>query len=199
MLLIDNYDSFTHNLYQALCVVGAPGTEVVVVRNDALDLDGVRALDPSHIVLSPGPGRPEVEADFGLCGPALDAFAATRPMLGVCLGHQGLVWKLGGAVVRAPRVMHGKADWIAHDGSGLFAGIAAPMEVMRYHSLVVDADRLPPELVVTARNAEGLVMAVQHRTWPLYGVQFHPESIGTPHGPALLGNFLRVAASTAPP
>lgn len=190
VLLIDNYDSFTHNLYQALCVVGPPGTLVRVVRNDAIDLAGVLAWAPTHLVLSPGPGRPEVPADFGICAAIIDTLAPTRRILGVCLGHQGLVWRLGGAVVRAPRVMHGKTDVLTHSGKGLFAGLPQPLSVMRYHSLVVDETRLPAALAVTARNAEGLVMAVAHRQWPVFGVQFHPESIGTPEGPALLANFL---------
>lgn len=192
VLLVDNYDSFTHNLYQALAILGA---QVEVHRNDAIDLAAARALAPSHIVLSPGPGHPENARDFGICGALVDALKGQVPILGVCLGHQGIAHRLGAPVVRAPSIWHGKVDEVQHDGQGLFAGLPQPMDVMRYHSLVVDADAMPAELEITARNAEGLVMAYRHRRLPLVGVQFHPESIGTPDGPALLANFLRMEAT----
>ena len=188
VLLIDNYDSFAHNLMQALWGLGA---EVTVVRNDAIDLAGARAAHPTHVVLSPGPGRPDVARDFGVCADLIDHLTDT-PILGVCLGHQGIAWRMGGVVVRAPEIVHGKIDTITHDGTGLFAGLPQPMPVMRYHSLVADAARLPDCLRVTARTSSGLVMAMRHRSRPLFGVQFHPESIGTPDGPALLARFLRV-------
>jgi anthranilate synthase/aminodeoxychorismate synthase-like glutamine amidotransferase len=188
VLLIDNYDSFAHNLMQALWGLGA---EVTVVRNDAIDRSGAVAADPTHVVLSPGPGRPEVPRDFGVCADLIDHLTDT-PLLGVCLGHQGIAWRMGGAVVRAPEIVHGKVDRITHDGEGLFAGLPQPLPVMRYHSLTVDADRLPDCLTVTARTAGGLVMGLRHRARPLFGVQFHPESIGTPDGPSLLANFLAV-------
>ncbi|MCA9544984.1 MAG: aminodeoxychorismate/anthranilate synthase component II [Myxococcales bacterium] len=195
VLLVDNYDSFTHNLYQALAVLGA---QVEVHRNDALDLAAVAALAPTHIVLSPGPGHPENARDFGICGPIVDTLKGRLPILGVCLGHQGIAHRLGAAVVRAPSIWHGKVDRVHHDGRGIFAGLPQPMEAMRYHSLVVDPATLPPELEITARNGEGLIMAYRHRTLPLVGVQFHPESIGTPEGPALLANFLDMTAPEAP-
>lgn len=188
ILLIDNYDSFSHNLYQ---LIGAQGVEVRVVRNDAITLDEVVALAPSHIVISPGPGHPGNARDFGVCGAVLDHCASQTPTLGVCLGHQGLSHRLGASVVRAPDVVHGKTSPITHDGAGLFAGLPSPIEVMRYHSLLVDESTLPPALEVTARTADDeLVMAVRHREWPLVGVQFHPESIGTPDGATMIRNFL---------
>jgi len=188
VLLIDNYDSFTFNLVQQLQGLGA---EVVVHRNDRIDLPAIRALGPTHVVLSPGPGRPDHPRDFGVCRPIIDHLTHT-PILGVCLGHQGIGWRMGGQVVAAPTIVHGKTDRITHSGIGLFAGLPHPLTVMRYHSLVVDRASLPDSLVVTAENADGLIMAMRHRTRPLFGVQFHPESIGTPDGDALLRNFLAI-------
>ncbi|MCB9688183.1 MAG: aminodeoxychorismate/anthranilate synthase component II [Alphaproteobacteria bacterium] len=188
VVLVDNYDSFTHNLVQHLRTLDAT---VTVVRNDAVDLDGLRALAPTHVVLSPGPGRPEVREDFGVCGDVIDALVDV-PVLGVCLGHQGIGWRLGGRVVRAPSIVHGKTDRVAHDGTGLFAGLPDPLTVMRYHSLVIERSSVPDGLRVTATNGEGLVMAVAHVDRPLFGVQFHPESIGTPDGLGLLRNFLEI-------
>lgn len=187
VLLVDNYDSFTHNLYQLL---GEAGARVTVVRNDAVDVDGVRGLDPTHVVLSPGPGHPGKARDFGICGELIECLAPTIPTLGVCLGHQGIAHRLGGRVVPAGRIMHGKVDTISHDGLGLFAGLPASVQVMRYHSLCVERASLPPALRVTAESPDGTVMAIAHETWPLVGVQFHPESIGTPAGRDLLDNFL---------
>lgn len=189
-LLLDNYDSFTHNLAQ---LIGSLGEEVFVVRNDQIDLDGVRALAPTHIVISPGPGNPENPRDFGICGPVLDTFSASIPTLGVCLGHQGLAHRLGGHVVGAPEIVHGKTSRIRHDGAGLFAGLAQGIEVMRYHSLVVDRATLPAMLIVTAETEDGgLIMGLRHTERPLFGVQFHPESIGTPDGPHMMRRFLEV-------
>jgi anthranilate synthase component 2 len=191
VLILDNYDSFTHNLAQLL---GEAGGTPVVVRNDAIDLDGIARMAPDRIVISPGPGTPERERDFGICGPAIDRFGPTLPILGVCLGLQGIVHRLGGRVVRAPVIVHGKASAVRHDGDGLFEGIDNPMQAMRYHSLMAERATLPACLRVTAETVEdGLVMAVAHREWPLRGVQFHPESIGTPQGKTLLANFLRGA------
>lgn len=187
VLLIDNYDSFTHNLYQRL---GELGASVAVLRNDAIDLDGIRALDPGRIVLSPGPGHPGKARDFGICRGILDELAGKLPILGVCLGHQGIALGLGGDVVRAPTIMHGKTSLVSHGSTGLFEGLPMPLEVMRYHSLIVARDSVPACLNITAQTDDGLVMAVQHRDWPLWGVQFHPESIGTPQGSSLLSNFL---------
>ncbi len=191
VLLIDNYDSFTHNLAQLL---GTLGAQVTVARNDAIDLPQIRQLSPTHVVLSPGPGHPAVERDFGICAALIHALEPSTAMLGVCLGHQGIVHHLGGQVVRAPQIVHGKTSLIAHDGQGLFAGLEEKLEVMRYHSLVADPQHIPPSLRVTATTADGLVMAVEHRTLPIFGVQFHPESIGTPRGDRVVANFLKIGA-----
>ena len=187
--MIDNYDSFTHNLYQAL---GGLGAEVIVVRNDAISLRGVQETLPTHIVLSPGPGHPTNPRDFGICGEVIQSLSTEIPILGVCLGHQGIATSFGAEVIPAPEIVHGKVDHVQHDGSGLFSGLPNPLPVMRYHSWIVDESTLPPELVVTSRNAAGLVMGIQHRKRPLVGVQFHPESIGTPDGVMLLQNFLQI-------
>jgi len=184
ILVIDNYDSFTYNLVQAL---GDLGAEIEVRRNDAIDAPAARALRPAGIVMSPGPGRPE---DAGCCRQVVDVLAGEIPMLGVCLGHQVIAETLGGVVTRAPEVVHGKTALIEHDGAGLFKGLPQPLEVARYHSLVVQRDSLPDGLQITATTADGLIMGVRHKEWPLYGVQFHPESIATPDGPAMLRNFL---------
>ncbi len=186
VLLIDNYDSFTFNLAQALQVLGA---EVEVHRNDRIDLPACRALRPSHVVISPGPGRPE---DAGVSLEVIRAFHGEVPLLGVCLGHQAITTVFGGTVVRNPRgVMHGKASDVTHDGSGVYRGLDSPLQVARYHSLVALVTDEPPQpLVVTARTAAGEIMGVRHVDSPTEGVQFHPESILTPDGPSLLRNFL---------
>ena len=184
LLLIDNYDSFTYNLVQAFLVLGA---EVLVHRNDEITIESARAADPTHLCISPGPGTP---ADAGVSLGMIEAFAGRIPVLGVCLGHQSIAAVFGGKVVRNWRLMHGKTSRIEHDGQGVFAGLPQPLEVGRYHSLVADPATLPPELIVTARTAEGEIMAIRHRTLGVEGVQFHPESVLTPDGPALLGNFL---------
>ena len=188
LLLIDNYDSFTYNLVQAFLVLGA---EVSVYRNDALTPDEARALTPTHLCISPGPGTP---SDAGVSMDMIRAFAGRVPVLGVCLGHQSIVEVFGGRVVRAGRLMHGKTSLVRHDDSALFAGLPQPCEVGRYHSLIAAPGSLPPELEVSARTAEGEVMAVRHRTLAVEGVQFHPESILTPDGPRLLKNFLEYSA-----
>ena len=187
VLLLDNYDSFTHNLYQR---IGELGAAVEVVRNDAIDVAGVEAMAPDRIVISPGPGRPARARDFGICADVIASFSGRVPLLGICLGHQGIVHGLGGRVVSAPEIVHGKASPIQHDGVGLFGGLAQDIEVMRYHSLMAERQSLPASLQISAQTADGLVMAVRHRKWPLFGLQFHPESIGTPDGSRLLGNFL---------
>jgi anthranilate synthase/aminodeoxychorismate synthase-like glutamine amidotransferase len=184
LLLIDNYDSFTYNLVQAFLVLGA---DVHVYRNDALTVAEAIAFAPSHLCISPGPGTPY---DAGVSMDMIRAFAGRLPVLGVCLGHQSIVEVFGGKVVRAGRLMHGKTSVIQHDGRTLFAGMPQPCEVGRYHSLIAAPETMPPELEVSARTAEGEIMAVRHRTLWVEGVQFHPESILTPDGPALLGNFL---------
>jgi para-aminobenzoate synthetase component 2 len=189
ILVIDNYDSFTFNLVQALA---ADGASVTVVRNDRLDTEGLSQLAQAGlagIVISPGPGDPD---DAGISVEAV-RFAAERriPLLGVCLGHQCLAVAFGGSIVRAPSLVHGEASPIRHDGAGLLAGLPSPFDGARYHSLCVEEATVPAELRVTARTDDGVVMALQHRTLPLEGVQFHPESVLTPQGPLLLRNFLR--------
>ena len=188
VLLVDNYDSFTHNLFQLLRVAGA---EVRVERNDAITLADVEAHAPSHVVLSPGPGHPDSPRDFGVSRDVIVRCSTRVPILGVCLGHQGIAAVAGARVVRAPAPQHGKTDRVHHDGTGLFQGLPSPLEVMRYHSLVVDEATLPATLRVTGRTADGLIMALAHVALPMAGVQFHPESIGTPEGGALIDNFLR--------
>ena len=184
VLLIDNYDSFTWNLAQALMVLGA---DVHVHRNDTIDLAACEALDPTHVVISPGPGRPE---DAGVSIPLILENIGRRPVFGVCLGHQALAHALGGSVVHAPRLMHGKSSPVEHDGAREYAGISQPFQAARYHSLIVLEGDLPEALEVSARTAEGEVMGIRHRELPVYGVQFHPESVLCPEGPAILANFL---------
>jgi anthranilate synthase/aminodeoxychorismate synthase-like glutamine amidotransferase len=188
LLLIDNYDSFTYNLVQAFLVLGA---EVSVYRNDALAPDAALALAPSHLCVSPGPGTPY---DAGVSMDMIRAFAGRVPVLGVCLGHQAIVEVFGGRVVRAERLMHGKTSLVRHDARTLFAGLPQPCEVGRYHSLIAAPASLPAQLEVSARTDEGEIMGVRHRTLAVEGVQFHPESILTPEGPRLLGNFLAQCA-----
>jgi para-aminobenzoate synthetase component II len=189
ILMIDNYDSFTYNLVQYL---GELGAEVKVRRNDAIDVDGARALEADAIVISPGPCTP---AEAGISVTILREMAGEIPILGVCLGHQCISAAFGGPVVRADRLMHGKTSPIIHDGKTIFAGLENPFEAMRYHSLLVDAKSIPECLAVSARTAEGEIMGLRHKTLDVEGVQFHPESIGTPQGKDLLRNFLaRVSA-----
>ena len=186
LLLIDNYDSFTYNLVQAFLVLGA---DVHVYRNDAISVEQAIAFAPSHLCISPGPGTPY---DAGVSMDMIRAFAGRLPVLGVCLGHQSIVEVFGGKVVRAPRLMHGKTSPVTHDGKGLFAGIPQSAEVGRYHSLIATADTLPADLEVTAQTPEGEIMGVRHKSLKVEGVQFHPESVLTPDGPALIGNFLKM-------
>ena len=185
ILLIDNYDSFTYNLVQAFLVLGA---EVDVHRNDAIAVEDALKLDHTHLVISPGPGTPR---DAGVSMPMIQAFAGRIPILGVCLGHQSLVEVFGGKVVRAARLMHGKVSPVVHDGKGVYAGLPARFDAGRYHSLIAAPDSIPAVLEVTSRTAEGEIMGVRHTTLPIEGVQFHPESVLTPDGPALMGNFLK--------
>jgi anthranilate synthase/aminodeoxychorismate synthase-like glutamine amidotransferase len=184
LLLIDNYDSFTYNLVQAFLVLGA---DVDVHRNDQITIEQARALAPTHLCISPGPGTPQ---DAGISMEMIRAFAGTLPVFGVCLGHQSIVEVFGGKVVRAGRLMHGKTSSVAHDGRELFAGLPQPCEVGRYHSLIAQPESLPADLLVTARTPEGEIMGVRHRRFMVEGVQFHPESVLTPEGPRLMGNFL---------
>ncbi len=186
MLLIDNYDSFTYNLVQAFAALGA---DVQVYRNDAISVAEALQLEPTHLVISPGPGRPE---DAGVSLAMIDAFAERVPLLGVCLGHQCLVNHFGGNIVRAERLMHGKTSMVKHDGKTIYDGLSQPFEVGRYHSLCAEHESLPDELELTAETERGEIMGVRHRTLPLEGVQFHPESVLTPEGDALMANFLRM-------
>jgi anthranilate synthase/aminodeoxychorismate synthase-like glutamine amidotransferase len=185
ILLLDNYDSFVYNLKQ---YVGELGAEVTVVRNDAIDVDGIHRFDPDAIMISPGPGNPSIKRDFGVCSEALNSICLDVPTLGVCLGHQGIAHCFGGEVGRAPEPMHGKTSVIEHDGEGVFTGLEGPLSVGRYHSLVVKA--VPECMKVTARTADGIIMGIRHRKHPIEGVQFHPESILTPQGKSILANFL---------
>ncbi len=187
VLVIDNYDSFTYNLVQYL---GELGAELTVRRNDQTSVDEVRELQPSRILISPGPGRPE---DAGVTLDVIRAYAERVPMLGVCLGHQAMGLAFGGNVVRAPLPMHGKTSTVEHDARGVFSGITSSFQASRYHSLVVAEDGWPETLEVTARAKEdGLVMGLRHRVWPMHGVQFHPESILTQEGRRILRNFLEL-------
>jgi anthranilate synthase/aminodeoxychorismate synthase-like glutamine amidotransferase len=190
ILVVDNYDSFTFNLVQQLA---AEGEEVNVLRNDARPASEMLALGARGIVLSPGPGRPE---DAGVCIELL-RLAPPVPLLGVCLGHQALGAAYGGVIGRAPRLMHGKTSAIRHGGGGLFAGLSNPFEATRYHSLEVRPETLPPEIEPVAWSEDGTLMAMRHRTRPYWGVQFHPESVLTVEGPALLRNFIRMCRDSA--
>ena len=184
LLLIDNYDSFTYNLVQAFLVLGA---DVEVFRNDAITVADAQALKPTHLVISPGPGRPD---GAGRSLAMIGAFAGKIPVLGVCLGHQCIVQHFGGEIVSATTLMHGKTSWVENDGKHLFSGLPSPFEAGRYHSLAADKRRIPDALTVTAHSKDGEIMGVCHREFPVVGVQFHPESVLTPQGPQLLGNFL---------
>lgn len=184
ILVIDNYDSFTFNLVQFL---GELGADLKVYRNDQLTVDQVRELNPEKIIISPGPCTPN---EAGISMDVIREMGPTTPVLGVCLGHQAIGQVYGGKVCRAPYLMHGKVSRIKHKGEGLFAGLPAPMTATRYHSLIVDRSSLPDELEVTAETEDGLIMGMKHKTHPVYGVQFHPESILTQGGKELLGNFL---------
>jgi anthranilate synthase component 2 len=187
LLVIDNYDSFTYNLVHFLGDLGAQST---VYRNDKITLDQIEALTPEAIVLSPGPATPN---EAGICLSLIDRFQATTPILGVCLGHQAIGQAMGGDVIRAPQLMHGKTSKINHTGKGLFRGLNSGFEATRYHSLTVRRETLPESLEVTATTDDGLIMGLQHKKLPLHGVQFHPESIASENGHALLQNFLNIA------
>jgi anthranilate synthase/aminodeoxychorismate synthase-like glutamine amidotransferase len=183
VLLLDNYDSFTYNLAQYL---GELGHAPIVKRNDEISIGGVEAMNPERIVVSPGPGRPE---DAGITIEVIRGFGPRVPVLGVCLGHQGIGYAFGGSVVRAPVLMHGKVSSVQHDGRGVFAGVSQPFVAGRYHSLIV-ADPPPEILEVSARTDEGIIMGLRHRQFPVHGVQFHPESVLTGEGKKILRNFL---------
>ncbi len=186
VLFIDNYDSFTYNLVHYMLELGA---EVEVIRNDAITAADIAKRKPDGIVLSPGPCTPN---EAGICIDVLKLYGATLPILGVCLGHQAIGQVYGGNVVRAPKVMHGKTSQITHTGKGVFAGLPSPYTATRYHSLIVDRATLPACLTITAESEDGIIMGLQHTTHPVHGVQFHPESIASEHGHALLENFLKL-------
>ena len=187
LILIDNYDSFTYNLVHYL---GELGASVEVWRNDAITADAVLAKRPDGIVLSPGPCDPD---QAGICLELIGKAAGKVAILGVCLGHQAIGQAFGGRIVRAPKLMHGKTSPISHNGQGVFAGLPSPFTATRYHSLTIDPASVPAVLEVTARADDGVIMGVAHRRLPIHGVQFHPESIASEHGHALLGNFLKLA------
>lgn len=188
VLIIDNYDSFVHNLAQ---YAGTVSSDIHVERNDAIEIDGVRRLHPDRIIISPGPGNPSNPQYFGICTEILQTVSREVPTLGVCLGHQGIVNAFGGRILRAKKIRHGKTSPIGHDGKEIFRGIKNPFDATRYHSLVADRRTLPSCLEVTAESLDDHeIMGVRHRDYPIEGVQFHPESILTPQGHRLLGNFL---------
>jgi len=191
ILVIDNYDSFTYNLVQYL---GELGQEIIVKRNDEIDLAGIEELRPDHILISPGPCTPN-EAGISLA--LIDHFKGKIPILGVCLGHQAIGQAFGGEVVRAETLMHGKTSEIYHDGRGVFAGLPNPFTATRYHSLIVRRDTLPECLEITAETSKGEIMGIRHKEYPVEGVQFHPESIITDHGHQMLRNFLSISAPAA--
>jgi anthranilate synthase component 2 len=184
ILVVDNYDSFTFNLVHLL---GVHTADIRVVRNDALTVDEIAALSPTHILLSPGPGRPEAA---GVCLALIARLGASTPILGVCLGHQAIGLAYGARIVHAPVLMHGKTSIIRHDGSGVFRGLPPEFEAGRYHSLVIAPDSVPPSLAVTATTPDGVIMGVRHRTYPVEGIQFHPESVLTPAGARLIAAWL---------
>src|SRR5260370_4813443 len=184
LLLIDNYDSFTYNLYQYL---GELGAEVIVRRNDQITLDEIEAMKPDHIVISPGPCNPN---EAGMSCQSIEAFGPRIPLLGVCLGHQSIGQVYGGRVIRAPEPMHGKTSLMYHEGKGVFRNLPTPFEANRYHSLIVERETLPNDLEITASTEDGMIMGLRHSRYPVEGDQFHPESIMTQDGKKLLGNFL---------
>lgn len=184
ILIIDNYDSFTYNLYQS---VAQFYPQIKVIRNDRITVDEIKSLQPSGIILSPGPGRPETA---GICIDLIRRADKKIPLLGVCLGHQAIVHAFGGQIVQAPEIVHGKPELIFHHRKGIYQHLPLPFAAGRYHSLIADAGSLPESLSIEAENADGLIMGIRHRHLPIYGVQFHPESILTPAGDALLQNFV---------
>ena len=192
LLLIDNYDSFTYNLVQAFMVLGA---EVIVHRNDQITIDEAKSLKPTHLCISPVPGTPQ---DAGVSMNMVAAFAGELPIFGVCLGHQCLVEVFGGEVVRAPRLMHGKTSLVHHDARTILTNMPAPFEAGRYHSLIAQPDSLPDVLEISARTSEGEIMGVRHKQYTIEGVQFHPESVLTPQGPQLMGDFLKLQSGVRP-
>jgi anthranilate synthase/aminodeoxychorismate synthase-like glutamine amidotransferase len=190
IVIIDNYDSYAYNLYQRIGELS--DVAAVVFRNDRVSVQQVIQSNPTHLLISPGPGNPEDPACFGICRQLLLELGPRIPVLGVCLGHQGIGCAYGARIIRAPEPMHGKISRVTHDGSWLFRGIQTPMVAMRYHSLIIDPETVPDCLRVTAWTEDGLIMGLVHKEFPVFGVQFHPESIGTPDGTKLLSNFLGI-------
>ena len=188
ILMIDNYDSFTYNLVQAFRELGA---DMQVIRNDQIDVDGIRALAPAAIILSPGPGNPD---SAGVTLAAIKEFAGKVPLFGVCLGHQSIAQAFGGRIVHAKRLMHGKTSRIHHDGRGVFAGLEQDFPAMRYHSLAVERESLPDCFEISAETEDGEIMGLRHKTFPIESVQYHPESIGTPEGMKQMRNFVQMVA-----
>ncbi len=187
ILLIDNFDSFVYNLFQS---ISALGHRVDVKRNNEITIEDIQKKGYSRIVISPGPGNPTNEKDFGICSKAISSFGKTIPILGVCLGHQGIVAAFGGEITKAKKPMHGKTSKISHDGKGLFSGLKNPLTVMRYHSLIANESLMPDCLEITARsNDDKAVMGIKHKSLPIFGVQFHPESIFTDEGNKIIENF----------
>jgi anthranilate synthase component II len=187
ILMIDNYDSFTYNLYQ---IIAQHNPQVEVVRNDKISLEEIALKKPQAIILSPGPGQP---TDAGICIPIINTFSGQIPILGVCLGHQAIVHAFGGQVIRAPSIVHGKSNLIYHNGKGIFVNMPQPFAAGRYHSLIAEKESLPACLTIDAQTQDGIIMAVQHKQHLTIGVQFHPESILTPDGSVLINNFLQMA------
>lgn len=192
IVIIDNYDSYAYNLYQRIGEI--VGVAPRVFRNDRVTVEEVDDLAPTHLIISPGPGNPEDPAYFGICRQLVLELGPRLPILGVCLGHQGIGFAYGARVIQAPTPMHGKCSRVTHDGSHLFRGLDSPLVGMRYHSLVLDPETVPESLQVTAWTDDGIVMGFAHKEFPIFGVQFHPESIGTPQGAHILHNFLHGAA-----
>lgn len=187
ILIIDNYDSFTYNLYQ---LVGKYSEDIKVARNDKITLDEIKELNPSHIILSPGPGNPLVERDFGICKEIIRNLRNV-PILGVCLGHQGIFVEYGGKIIKTLPV-HGKKDTIMHKNSRIFKNIPERFEIIRYHSLICDSTSIPAELKVTSQTDDNIIMAIEHEEYPTFGIQFHPESIGSSYGDVVIKNFLDI-------
>lgn len=194
-LIIDNYDSFTYNLYQYVAELGG---NPIVFRNDEISIEDIKKSRPTHIIISPGPGTPEKKTDIGICIDVIKEFSGRVPILGVCLGHQAIGYAFGGEIARAPEIMHGKeSEVVLHTTQrphrSLFENMPRVTSVMRYHSLIIERKTLPQDFDIVAETKNGLIMAIQHKKFPLYGIQFHPESIGTPLGKDILNNFLHVA------
>ncbi len=192
VLVIDNFDSFVFNLVQ---YIGESGFEPVVYRNNEITVQEALRINPSHVLISPGPGHPEDEHYFGISSSLIREMGRETPVLGVCLGHQGITTVFGGKVIRAPEVLHGKTSLIRHNGKGIFHGIPNPMQGMRYHSLIAERESFPSCLLITGETEDGIIMALEHKKHPIFGVQFHPESIGTPAGKGIIKNFLGISLS----